>query len=306
MGKASIFKETRDTIDLFKDRFQKNVGTRQKSMWSTIFKIIKKLETDEVGNILTNSKNLRILRTLRGDIKKTIITPAYKKDLNRFLGGFDELKTINDTYYKAIAAGTLNANKQVFNEVKNFSIEATKSSLLDSGITQEIIKPVENILSQNVTTGGSFQDLTEALRKDILGDGKTLGKLERYSKQITTDSLNQFNANYNQTVSQDLKLEFYFYNGGLKETSREYCKGIIQGGDLGLEGGRYYHKKEVEESANLEWAGKIPGTNSSSIFVNRGGFNCGHQWLAVDTIAVPKSVVDRNISNGNYTPTKPI
>ena len=304
MGKATTFKETRDTIDLFVDRFQKNVGTRQNDMWSTIFKTIKKLETDEDGNILTNSKNLKILRTLRGDIKKTIITPQYKKDLSRFLGGFDDLKGINDTYYKAIASTKLNANKQVFNEVKNFSIEAVKNSLLDSGITENIIKPVENILNQNVTTGGSFQDLTEALRKDILGDIKTLGKLERYSKQITTDSLNQFNANYNQTVSQDLGLEFYFYNGALKETSRTYCIGMVQGGQHGLPGGRYYHKKEVEKSASLEWAGKIPGTNSSSIFVNRGGFNCGHQWLAVDAIAVPKSAIDRAESKGFYTPPK--
>ena len=302
MSIASTFKESRDTIDLFKGRFNKNVVTRQKGMWSTIYKTIKKLETDEAGNILTTNKNLKILRTLRGDVKKSIITPKYKKDLKLFLTGFDELKKINDTYYKAIASGSLNANKQVFNEVKNFSIEATKNSLLDSGITKEVIKPVENILSQNITSGASFQDMEEALRADILGDSQRLGKLERYSKQITTDSLNQFNANYNQTVSQDLKLEFYYYNGSLKETSRTYCIGMIQGGELGLEGGRYYHKEEVEKSASLEWAGKITGTNSSSIFINRGGYQCGHQWLAVDTIAVPKSARDRAQMKGFYTP----
>ena len=295
MGKSTTFKETRDTIDLFKNRFNKNVVTRSKSMWSTIFKTIKNLETDEAGNIIPNTKNLRLLRTVRGDIKKSIITPQYKKDLNRFLGGFDELKKINDTYYKAIASGTLNANKQVFNEIKNFSIDLTKNSLLESGITNEIIRPIEKVLSQNVTTGGSFQDLTEALRTDILGDSQRLGKLERYSKQITTDALNQFNANYNQTVSADLKLEFYFYNGAVKETSRTYCINRVTDG-------RYFHKKEVEESASEEWAGKIPGTNSSSIFVNRGGYNCGHQWLAVDTIAVPKSARDRAESKGYYTP----
>ena len=302
MGKGATFKESKDTIDLFKGRFNKSVATRSKGMWSTIYKTIKNLETDEAGNIIPNSKNLKILRTVRGDIKKSIITPQYKKDLKLFLSGFDELKKINDTYYKAIASGTLNANKQVFNEVKNFSIEATKNSLLDSGITKEVIKPVENLLSQNVTSGGSFQDLTESLRTEILGDSQRLGKLERYAKQITTDSLNQFNANYNQTVSQDLGLEFYFYSGGLKDTSRAYCIGMIQGGELGLEGGRYYHKKEVENSADLQWAGKITGTNSSSIFINRGGYQCGHQWLAVDTLGVPKSARDRAQMKGYYTP----
>ena len=301
MGKGTTFKDTKSVIDLFTNRFTGGagdpgrIGKRQKDMWVTIFKTIKKLDTDEAGNILTNNKNLKILRTLRGDLKKSIITPQYKKDLKQFLNGFNELKSINDTYYKTIASGTLNANKNVFKAITTISIDATKSSLLDSGITEAIIKPVEKILSQNVTTGASFQDMTEMLRKDILGDGTTLGKLERYSKQITTDALNQFNANYNQTVSQDLGLEFYYYSGGVKETTRQYCKDRINEG-------RYYHMKEVEESANQEWAGKIAGTNASSIFVNRGGYNCGHQWLAVDSLAVPKKVRDRAESKGYYKP----
>ena len=297
MSKSKTFKETRDTIDLFKNRFQKNVGTRSKDMWSKIFNTIKKLETDEAGNILPNTANLRILRTLRGDIKKTILTPQYKKDLKVFLGGFEELKSINDTYYQTIASGTLNANKQVFNAVKNISIDATKNSLTESGISKAIIEPVENLLTQNITTGGSFQDLTESLRSDILGDSTRLGNLERYTKQITTDALNQFNANYNQTISQDLGLEFYFYNGAVKETSRKYCLQRVNEG-------RYFHKKEVEESANEEWAGKMPNTNSSTIFINRGGYNCGHQWLAVASIAVPKDVRDRAEAEGYYTPNK--
>lgn len=293
MGKSSTFKKLRDTIDLFKGRFNKNIGTRQRDMWSTIHKTLKRLETDEAGNILTTNKNLKTLRTLRGDIKGTIITRRYKKDLNRFLGGFDELKGINDAYYKTIASGQLLANKQVFREVVNASVTLTKDSLLEAGITNEIIRPVERILTQNVTTGGAFTDLAETLRTEILGNSEKLGKLERYTNQITTDALNQFNANYNQTVSQDLGLEFYFYNGAIKENSREYCKHMVNEG-------RYFHREEVEDSSSRQWSGKIPGTDRSSIFVYRGGFNCGHQWLAVDTELVPKNVRDRAEAKGYY------
>ena len=295
MGKQNTFIKTRETINLFHDRFNKNVGTRQKDMYSIILNTIKKLETDDQGNILTTNANLKLLRTLTGEIKKTIITPKYKKDLSRFLNGFEELKGINDTYYKAIASGTLNSNKNVFNAIKNLSIDATKNSLLESGITNEIITPVQRLLEKNITTGGNFADLTESLRLDILGNSERLGKLERYTKQITTDALNQFNANYNQAVSQDLGLEFYFYNGAVKETSRSYCINRVAEG-------RYFHKNEVEESANEQWAGKIPSTNESTIFTNRGGYNCGHQWLAVATELVPNNVIERNINNGNYKP----
>lgn len=295
MSKSTTFKETRDTISLFSDRFNKNIATRQRDMWSTIYKTIKTLETDDLGNILSTNKNLKILRTLRGDISQTIITKQYKKDLERFLGSFDELKGINDTYYKTIASGTLNANKNVFNAVKSLSVDATKNSLLEAGINNEIIAPVENVLSQSITSGGSLMDLSESLRTEILGDSQRLGKLERYSRQITTDSLNQFNANYNTTVSNDLGLEFYYYAGAVKETTRQYCLDRVNEG-------RYFHKKEVQDTASEQWAGKIPGTNSSSIFIYRGGYNCGHQWLAVDTLAVPKSARDRAESKGYYKP----
>jgi hypothetical protein len=264
-------------------------------MWSNIFQTIRKLETDSAGNILTNNNNLKILRTLRGDISRTIITPQYKKNLSTFLGAFDELKGINDTYYQTIASGTLNANKNVFNAVRNLSIDATKNSLLEAGINNEIIAPVEKLLQDNITTGGSITDLTEALRLDILGNAEKLGKLERYTRQITTDALNQFNANYNQTVSQDLGLEFYYYNGAVKDTSRRYCLDRVRQG-------RYFHKKEVQHTANEEWAGKISGTNGSTIFINRGGYNCGHQWLAVDSLVVPKSARDRAQQKGYYKP----
>ena len=122
MGRSTTFKDTRKTIDLYKTRFNKNVNTRQKDMWSAIYKGIRKLKTDESGNILTTTENLKLMRTLRGDVERSIITPQYKKDLNKFTRGFDDLKDINDKYYKAIASGTLNANKNVFNTV-NMMIE---------------------------------------------------------------------------------------------------------------------------------------------------------------------------------------
>ena len=297
MSKHDTFIESRNTIDLFTERFNKNVGTRQKDMWTAIFKTIKNLEVDSLGNILPSRNNLRTLRTVRGDISKMIITPQYKKDLSRFLGGFNELKGINDTYYKAIASGALNANKEVFNVVKNLSIDATKNSLLEAGINNEIISPVEKILTQNITSGGSFQNLTENLRGQILGSPEKLGTLERYTKQITTDSLNQFNANYNGTVAQDLGLEFYYYSGSIKDTSRQYCIDRVTEG-------RYFHKKEVEQTSTEQWSGKIPGTNPSNILIYRGGYNCRHQWLAVSSLSTPKSVRDRAEQKGFYKPKK--
>ena len=133
MDLKETYDKTTESIDLFTNRFNANISTRSNDMWKTISKTLKKLELDDNGNIKINNNNLKVLRTLRGDILKTVITPQYKKDLNKFLGGFDQLKGINDTYYKAAASGLLNENKLVFKEVVNASIDATKNSLLEAG-----------------------------------------------------------------------------------------------------------------------------------------------------------------------------
>lgn len=293
MTREETFKKTFDAISLSVEKFNTKVEIRASDMWSKILKVVKTLETDDNGAILISTKNLKVLRTLRNDLEKTIVTPAYKKNLNSFLNSFDELKTINDTYYKSIAS--FSTNKHVFNTIKNLSVDSTKNSLLESGIASEVITPIEKILQDNITTGGNITDLIESLRTDIIGDSERLGRLERYSKQITTDALNQYNANYNQAVSNDLGMEFYYYSGAIKTNSRSYCKDMVSKG-------RYFHKKEVEQSSTQIWSGKIPNTNSSTIFINRGGYNCGHQWLAVQTEDVPKSAISRNIANGNYKP----
>lgn len=287
------YTKTSKTINLFNDRFMADIPKAQNSMWGVIQKTIKKFDVSETGEILTNTKNLKIMRTLRDDIKAILITPQYKKDLKQYLGSFDELKGINDTYHQSIVSSQLNANKFVYKEVLNYSAEATKNSLLDAGISANIIDPIETVLTQNVTSGASYNDLVESLRTQILGSPEKLGKLESYASQITTDSLNQFNANYNKAVSNDLGFEFYYYAGSLKDTSRTYCINQINNG-------RYYHQKEVENSASASWSGKIPNTNSTTIFVNRGGYRCRHQYLAVNTDRVPKDVIERAINKGYY------
>ena len=130
------------------------------------------------------------------------------------------------------------------------------------------------------------------LRLHILGDNKRLGGLERYTSQITRDALNQFSRNYNQAISVDLGMQWYYYSGTVIEDTRSYCQ---------QRAGKYFHKNEVEQ-VPAEWSGRISGTNSSNIFINAGGFNCRHLWMPVLINVVPDSVVQRNIANGNYRP----
>jgi len=269
--------------------FDKGTVTTERAMWVVVFNAIRGLDTDNQGNILPNSNNLRKLRTLQGTAKRGIITKNYRKKVNGFLAGFQELKDISDKYFSQDV--DFNPNKHVFKANLNSSIEATKNSLLEAGISENVIKPVENILKQNITAGGSIVDLTDSLRAEILGDSQTQGRLQRYSGQITNDALNQYNANHTLSVANDLGLEFYTYQGLIQTNSRDYCKRRVSEG-------RWFHIKEIKKTASEVWAGKMKSTTPSTILVNRGGFNCLHQYIPVSTSGVPRRVIQRVRSKG--------
>ena len=149
------------------------------------------------------------------------------------------------------------------------------------------------LLEQGITTGIAFDDLEEAVRLDIVGNDERLGRFERYTKQITRDALNQFSRNYVSSVSSEYGMEWYYYDGSIIDDTRSYCR---------KRAGKYFHKKEVEDSASEQWSGKIPGTTKTSIFIYAGGFSCRHAYIPVLINVVPKSVVNRNIRNKNYIP----
>lgn len=283
---------TKNLIDITEKAvvtFNEGVEGTQTSILRKVNSVLRELELNAEGNIKPNSKNLRLTRELRANIKKIIVDPAYIKKVDKYLGTFDKLKRELDKNFKA---PDFNPNRTVYKDTLNFNIDLTKESLISSGIDQNVAKPVIDVVNQGITSGSSIKDLEDQVRLLIKGNEARLGTLERYTKQITRDALNQYSANYNKTISIDLGLDWYFYSGSLIEDSRSYCV---------ERAGKYFHKKEVQDVPSA-WSGMIPGTDSSSIFVWRGGYNCRHMYLAVTIDVVPESVISRNIANGNYTP----
>lgn len=304
-----------DNIDLVNDkiesdvsRFIEGVDKSQKGIFNRLLAIVKGVETDDQGNIKQTVKNLKLLAKVRKTIENEIITDAYINRVDILTNQFPAIAELNNGYFETLTA-SFNPNRELFKEVIKNSINVTRTSLLDSGIAENVINPIVNIVDNSVTNGSSFGDMVDELRLIIKGDEERLGQLMRYSKQITSDALNQFNASYNETIAKDLDLEWYFYSGGKRRTSRPFCKKYA---------GRYFHKKEVEDfgrrkdidgsnlcggstKTNL-CTGRIPGTNPSSIWRLRGGFQCKHIYKGTLIDSIPKSVINRNIKKGYFIP----
>ncbi|MBS1760647.1 MAG: hypothetical protein JST23_11050 [Bacteroidetes bacterium] len=189
------------------------------------------------------------------------------------------------------------------------AVESTINALVGQGLSSNVIAPVQKILTDNITTGGSYAKFQEQLQNHILQNETGEGNLQRYTKQITTDAINQYNAQYGETVAQDLQFSWGRYIGSNLTTSREFC--------VLLTDKQWVHKSELPEiiKGHIDGTdcklskttglplGMIPDTDADNFKVRRGGYNCGHQFFWVPDSAVPADVKDK-FESKNKAPNK--
>lgn len=191
-------------------------------------------------------------------------------------------------------------------QILEFSKQQTIINLIESGVDVNFIDFIIERLNSAVANGENLDDLIDELKDLMISTDTKKGLLQRYVSQVASDSITQFNANYTQALVQGTTIEFYFYDGTTIKGTRPFCSKHQQ---------KYYHKEEVEllgmgkeiNGVNLppdQLKGRISGTNKNNIFINRGGWNCRHQFMPVSVYSVPKEVIIRNIKNGYYQPTE--
>jgi hypothetical protein len=289
---AKIFASMQYSID----SLEESIPSIEKAIFDELAIELNKLEVVN-GNIKTSVSNLKQIQKVKNRLNNIILNDDYKSDVNSYLNSFDDTKTLLDSYFSTIVSD-FNGKGELFKAILTNSVSVTSESLLGSGVSADIISPITDYLSKSVTSGANIKEFIADLKLKIVGDPETLGYLNKHVKQIATDSLNQYSANYIQTVSNDLGLVWFLYQGGLRSSSRCFCIERT---------GNYYHLSEVQkwgETPSLWFScktkthkggGMIAGTNSSNIFTYRGGWQCNHQILPVSEKMVPKKDLDRII-----------
>ena len=103
-------------------------------------------------SIKIDRANLKVIRNLEDKLRRIVISPAYRKKLEKFIAAFDKVRGINDGYFLSLIP-KYNPAKQVFGAIISSSIDSTQGSLLRAGIDQAIIKPVTDLIRQAITSG---------------------------------------------------------------------------------------------------------------------------------------------------------
>lgn len=214
-----------------------------------------------------------------------------------FAAAFEKVEEIQIAYFDAITAGYTAGN--VMKALKEETLTALKENMLDVGISYNVSSKIADTLRQQITSGGKYSDLLDAIRQQMVGDGQ--GALQKYAGTYANDALYTYSRQYNEIFTEDLGIEFYRWVGPLKKTSRPFCVAMEEntrpGGCL-----EYIHVSQFPELLNghvcgdkvaiYEKTGLPEGfkknTTTANFVSNAGGWQCGHQLIPVPTAGVPE------------------
>lgn len=256
----------------------------QKNKFRDVIALIDVLDYSG-GNLVVNEANLLRIEGIVEGLKDVLTGQEFESAVATLMDEFDQQAVLNFAYFEEIEPAF--AIPEIATATVRQRQSATIADLLDS-TNQYLSNPTREALSSAIQSGASRQDLIDTLRIIVQGDSEIDGRLLRSTRLVVSDAFAINDAAVSELIAENLGLEWYLYTGGLIDTTRPFCKS---------RNGKYFHKTEVESWASLTWNGKMPNTDSSTIFLTRGGYNCQHSLLPVSESVVPKSDVQRVFAN---------
>jgi hypothetical protein len=265
------------------DTYATQIVRVQSKLYNDLVTILKFIETDADGNILQNAGNRAILRAGQNQFDKTILNSGYQDAVENHLKVIPKIDDLNAAYFESVSSA-FKPNRVFIKQLQASAIETVNSFVLQDGLQSQVAGPLNQILNQNINSGGSFSGMLKQLEIYTKGNDQVEGRLLRYTRTYISDVLFNYSRSFQQSVTADLGLEWYSYSGGVQDKTRPFCE---------ERAGKFYHHKEVEAWAALEWQGKNPLTTESSIFIFCGGFNCRHSLIPVHELIVPSEDLAR-------------
>lgn len=275
-------KEIQSTIDIFTD----GLDAMQKQNFNKVYALLKDLSLDSDGNIKPTIENLKVINRVKKILADGVDNPIYNDKVMELQSSIDKVSKLQTAYYaKVFKDFTLPKSIDKLNEL---TFDSVVDQLTSAGVNENVVNLSAEIVEDNIKSGASFTDLVSQLQDKMLGTKEIEPKLVSYSKQVINDTLSKFAANYHSIVTNDLGLEWFTYIGSLIDTSRPFCKGMVEK--------KYIHKSEfagcisgrlIGLDTKKAHEGMYPNTNAENLQYNRGGWNCSHLLVPVPTSTVP-------------------
>src|SRR5688572_23014445 len=170
-------------------KFNKSIPASQRAMYEAIVEEVNRLELYSDGKIRPTVKNISVLASIKAKINRIVLTDEYKQEVKEFAKAFNDVAKLQNEYWKSLESNF--KPRPLLKEIRKQAITDVVGKLTEAGIGANVSDRIVDILRTNITTCGSYKELLSQLRDGLLNTEQK-GYLDRYAKQVTVDSLNQY------------------------------------------------------------------------------------------------------------------
>jgi len=277
------------------DAYLTEVEKAQKRLFPQIVDILRQLQVDAAGNIILNASNLTLASDVKALVQDILSQSEYITAVREFAIQMSEQgKVSNELFAKAFDGFTpAPIAEALLKTTQRNAVDLMVNAIGNQRFADVVRENIETAISSNA----GFTETVRQLQAIVTGDEEVDGKLLQYNKQIAHDTFAIADRNYTSAVSEELEAEWFFYSGSEIETTRPFCASRHN---------QYFYYREIEQWPETagDWAGRIPGTNSSTIYSYAGGYNCRHSIIPVSIRRVPPRKVLEAIEKYGFEPTQ--
>lgn len=288
---SELLAQRLDRIETIPNRFIVKTGATQAELFSELLVVLEQLGLSSGGQLTLSAANLERVDGLLNEYYQRVRQGSYGSLVSGFMRQIDEQKRIADEFFTLEFSATAGAQSAaVFNQSRQKALR----QLIGDDFKTGFINVIRDQVIGSVEAKASFTQLRGDLFGLFTDTDQRLGVLHNWTSQVSRDLFSVADRSYNNAVGEELALQFIQYAGGLVTDSRPFCV---------ERDNKFYHIKEVQSWAKLDWQGKYRRTTKSNIKDWLGGYNCMHTPAFRSLANVPPEVIRRNIDNGNFTPT---
>jgi len=280
MAKKSLVDKGIIIMDSSEEALLASVKEAEKELYKEIAKIFENLNITD-GKISSTAKAEEFLLKLDKTIRQATKKSGYNSSVADFIKDFDKVEENVKELQSEI--NSINITSAQIAPVKNIEIANTVEVLLGDKFAASFIAPLQQALYRNVMLGATVADTEKYLRDYLISSSEKDSKLLRYVKQVSRDSVSQFDGSLQANIASEVGLNAVRYVGSIIVDSRAQCRKWVNDSLLTLDD---LFAKEIQKAVNgtLYYNGKKssgmnPDTNVANFVVYRGGYNCRHRAI---------------------------
>jgi hypothetical protein len=253
-------------------KLTKSVKKSEETIFEELMKVLKKVDV-KGGKLLKTNSAKEFLLSLDIRVNDVLKKTRYGDAVMDFVYDFDKIEKNSLDISKLINGEKISPS--VVSKISQLEVESTIDKLLVSGVNNSFTIPVREALYRNIALGHGIKDAEATIEAFVRSTPDADSKLLRYVKQVSRDSIQQYDGSIQEKIGQHLGTNGLVYTGSLVADSRPQCI-------------RWVKKREIcndDLQKEIDWAynngsGMIPSTTPENFKTNRGGYHCRHRAFA--------------------------